>query len=174
MIETPPVPQPPKKRTWLIVLLAVIGGMCIVLPFFAAIAIYGVRKYLVEAKQSEAKNGLDVFARGIAKCAMESKSEGPAGLPPTSRPVPRDMESIRGAKYMSAPSDWQDEAYKCARFSFSTPQLAQYQWVRTSATRGVVRAIGDLDGDSSPDFSFEQEVSCEPPAPCAVRPLKQK
>jgi hypothetical protein len=74
-------------------------------------------------------------------------------------------------KYQSAPDDWDDAAYTCGHFRLADPQYFQYQWVRTSATRGFVRAAADLNGDATPDFTFEQEVTCAETGSCTVGPF---
>jgi hypothetical protein len=174
MVQPSAAEAPPKKSNLFIILLVALAGICVVLPMIAALGIYGLRRYLIAAKQTEARQGLAALARGVVSCAAAPRSGVPAGLPPTARPVPQGMESIRGMKYMSAPSDWEDEAYKCAGFALGTPQYAQYQWIRLSATRGVARAIGDLNGDSVPDFTFEQEVDCASGTTCTLGAVKEE
>ena len=75
---------------------------------------------------------------------------------------------MSGRRYQSASSDWQDEAYRCARFTLGSPQSAQLQWLRTSDTEGYVRATVDVDGDMTPDWILEQAVQCGADGRCTV------
>jgi hypothetical protein len=162
----------PKRGSWWIWLLVALGGLVFLVPMFAALAIYGVRKYLIQAKQAEARMASATLAAAISKCP--SRTPGRSVLPPTSRAVPPSLASVSGMKYQSATADWQDEAYVCANFRISDPQYFQYQWLRTSPTRGVVRSVCDLNGDGEPDFTFEQEVTCTETGMCTVGPLVER
>ena len=133
----------------LMIVVAIVGVL-------AALAIYGVRKYIVNAKRSEAQTVAAELARGIARCATQR-----GRLPPTSAPVPADLAYIKGMKYQSATRDWAEEAFVCAGFSLTDPQYYQYQWVKQSDSGGVVQAIADLDGDGQPDQEHRVEVVCE-------------
>jgi type IV pilus assembly protein PilA len=134
----PPGYPPPKKGggPW-----AVIGVLAIVaipvLGVVSALAIYGVRRYLVSAKNVEAKNTVGAIARGAA-AAFERDGK----LCESAGPVPAKVPS--GAKYQSSPSDW--TAFSCLRFSMTMPQYYQYSYTPTS-NGFVVTARGDLDGD---------------------------
>jgi hypothetical protein len=153
-------------------MLAALGGLVILFPVATALAIYGLRKYLLSAKQAEARHASAQLASSISQCA--SRAPGRRVLPPTARAVPASLERVRGMKYQSAPGEWNDEAYTCGHFSLSDPQYFQYQWVRTSPTLGVVRAMADLDGDGQPEFRLEQEVICVENGSCTVGPLVER
>src|SRR6185295_19068671 len=157
----------PRKPSGWIVGFAAIGFLAVCFFVALPVGIYGLRKYLIEAKEAEAEAALAAFASGLIRCGSAARPGG-ASLPPTARPVPADLSSISGMKYQSDPADWQDEAYVCAGFAPSAPQYVQFQWVRESSSAGLVRAVADLDGDATPDFTFEQEVSCPAPAQCAL------
>ncbi len=131
------------------ILFAVVGVVSV-------IAMYGVRKYIVNAKRAEAQTIAAELARGIARCANQR-----GHLPPTSGPVPADLAGVRGMKYQSAARDWMDEAFACAGFSLTHPQYFQYQWVKQGDHGGVVQAIADLDGDGQPDQEHRIVVVCE-------------
>src|SRR6185436_2037460 len=134
-----------KKGHWWVWLLAALGGLVILFPVATALAIYGVRKYLIQAKQAEARAAFAQLATSISRCA--SQTPGRRDLPPTAHAIPPSLESVRGMKYQSAPAEWEEEAYACGHFVLVEPQYFQYQWVRTTATRGLVRSMADLDGD---------------------------
>lgn len=152
----PPARAPAGKKslsTLLIVLLvvAVVGVM--LLGVLSALAIYGVRKYVVNAKEAEGRAGVGALAKGVAACSAGS-------LPPSTPPVPATLGSIRGSKYQSAPAEWTAEAFRCAGFALGTPQYFQYQWRRDTKSSGTARALADLDGDGSAEISLEVPVLC--------------
>ena len=146
------------NRGLIIALIALIAVPIVVamVGVMTALAIYGARKYIVNAKRAEAQAVTAELARGIARCATQRGQ-----LPPTSAPVPADLAHIRGMKYQSAARDWADEPFVCAGFSLTDPQYFQYQWVKQSDQSGVVQAIADLDGDGQPDGEHRVEVVCE-------------
>ncbi len=148
------------RRTPIIVVLLVlvIGIPMLVgaVGVMTALGIYGMRKYIVNAKQAEARSVAQELAGRIAQCA-----NGRGGLPPSSRPVPASLASVRGMKYQSARSDWEDEAFVCAGFARTVPQYFQYQWVRKDERSGFVTAVGDLDGDGEPEQRLSVEVECD-------------
>jgi hypothetical protein len=151
----------------IIVAVVVVGGL-LVAAVLGVFAYRGMQTYLSESKSVEGKVGVGSLARGVVVCAEEASlgtGNEPAlaakGLPPTSAKVPASLSSIKGAAYMSAPSDWSDPAFQCARFQMTSPQRFQYQWVLTHPGRkGTARAEGDLDGDGAVDVVFEQDVEC--------------
>jgi hypothetical protein len=154
-----PEQAPPRDSSrWPIWLLLVIicGGAVPVLGIMASLAIYGVRKYLVQAKTAEGRVMVEELARDMAECARSSGS-----LPASSRPVPASFASVQGMKYLSAPAEWSgDPAFACAHFSISTPQYFQYQWQLETSSSGVAVALADLDGDGAADVSLRVPVSC--------------
>jgi len=118
------------------VFVALIGVM-------AALAIYGLRRYVSTAKTAEAKTGIGTLAKGIAKCYETTGS-----LPPSTNPVPADLATIRGQKYQSDPTEWHQPAFDCAGFRMEDPQYFQYSWeLEAGGKSGAAVARGDLDGD---------------------------
>jgi type IV pilus assembly protein PilA len=146
--------------TWAIVLLSVgIGGVFVV-GIMAVLAIYGVRKYLANAKQAEARNSLGQIAKDAATAfERDSRSSGtPDGLcASASRSVPASASMISGKKYQSAPGDWEVDASKpragfaCLEFSLDMPQYYMYSYrARGAKAPGddfTATANGDLNGD---------------------------
>ena len=137
---------------WFLALLPVAFAM---LGLLSALAIYGVRKYIVNAKEAEAQAALIAWGDGLAKCG-----EKDGRLPQSALPVPGSPLLVMGKKYQSAPSDWSEPAHTCARFSLSAPQYFQYGWEQRSDSRGVARATADLSGDGATDLELELEVTC--------------
>jgi type IV pilus assembly protein PilA len=159
MQAAPPPPLQPRKSgfpTWAIVLIGVIGALFIVLPIMAVLGIYGVRKYLANAKQAEAMNALGQIAKDAA-AAYEADHPGPGGpishrlCPSASRSVPGSLSMVSGMKYQSSTADWKadcgsDRGFCCLKFSMEVPQYYMYSYGAT-ATEFTGRANGDLNGD---------------------------
>jgi len=144
------------KKTLLIVLFMIPAFF---LPVFTAMGIYGVRKYIANAKEAEARMAVLQIARGVVGSIQAAGNS--AELPESAPAVPSSLSNVSGKKYMSAPSDWSG-TWQQIRFSMSTPQYFQYQWERTSPTTGVVRALGDLDGNGDVDVRIEVPIQCGP------------
>lgn len=141
--------------TWVIVLIVVAVAGPFIIGILAALAIYGVRKYVAEAKRQEAVQMLTTWSQGMVGCGEKEGS-----LPPSSAPVPATLDRVSGRKYQSGTNEWTDAAYTCAGFNLRDPQYFQYQWERTSDAEGVMRAVADLDADGQPDQAFEARVTC--------------
>lgn len=145
----------------LMIVVAIVGVL-------AALAIYGVRKYLLNSKTAEVRNAVGQMAKD-AKAAYERESMAAAILPAgssatvsnnlclsASKTVPAAATSIAGKKYQSASSDWTvDEAtpgkgFNCLHFSISDPQYYMYDYQGTSGAAGTFTAAGygDLNGDT--------------------------
>src|ERR1700691_6187677 len=113
-----PAPSPKRFPTWLIVVLAVLGMCGLVVPILAVLAVYGVRKYIANAKTAEARNALGEIARDAATAYERDH----ALCASASSPVPSSVSMVRGVKYQSAPGEWQvdrarNAGFACLRFS---------------------------------------------------------
>ena len=149
--------EPTKKKglpTWVIVLIVVVVAGPIVLGIFSALAIYGVRKYMMNAKRAEATAVLTSWSKGMVACGEK------AGLPPSSPQVPASLEAVSGKKYMSAPSDWADAAFVCGGLSMTQPQYFTYQWLQASPSEGSLLAQADFNGDGIAEERAEVRISC--------------
>lgn len=137
------------------IVVAIIGVL-------AAIATYGVRKYLQAAKTSEAKQAVGSIARGasVAYNSLEALCANAKAVPAT---VPK------GTKYEPNNKEGSDfetgttsEGWKCLKFSINDPVYYRYSYVKGSA--GIVgtqnpakpsvngfeaAAQGDLDADGT-------------------------
>jgi type IV pilus assembly protein PilA len=145
----------------LMIVVAIIGVL-------AALAIYGVRKYLANAKTAEARMSIGRIAKdAVVAYEKESVTNGiiPLGsvaeiahsLCPSSSAVPGTLAEVGNRKYQSTPPDWNDAGWACLKFTMNDPQYFQYQYTRSQAgaTAAVndsftVTAQGDLDGDTIP------------------------
>lgn len=145
------------QRTWVVVWACVVGPMAVMgMVLVPPLAIYGVRKYVANAKRDEAREALRAMARGMITCGEREKT-----LPDSSNWIPADLQSISGVKYESKPADWHSEpAFECAGVSISTPQYFQYRWVRIDAHSGHFEAQADFDGNRLADNPMQIEVRC--------------
>ncbi|HEY6728230.1 MAG TPA: hypothetical protein VI197_29675 [Polyangiaceae bacterium] len=153
------VPPPPSRKTglpWWGILLIVVAILVPACGVLSALGIYGVRKYMLRAKQQEAQQALPVFAEAVIQCA-----DSHAGLPRTSTPVPASLADVSGRQYRSTPSEWtSDPTLACSGFSMSGAQYFQYQWVLHTPSSGTVQASADLDGDGAIESHFRLRVDC--------------
>lgn len=146
----------------LMIVVAIVGVL-------AALAIYGVRKYLLNAKTAEVRNAVGQMAKD-AKAAYERESMVAAILPAGSAAgvsnnlcvdatasVPASKASVAGQKYQSNPAEWTvdfttpGKGFSCLRFAVNDPQYYMYDYKGTSGASGVFNAsgMGDLNGDGT-------------------------
>jgi len=116
----------------------------------AALAIAGVRKYLLRSKEAEALNTVPAIARSIAASwereTLSSNLKAPIvkkklqSFPPIPPIVPR------GTKYQSSEKEW--ATWSTIKFEIDQPQYYQYE-VRAAkdGESAEVIARGDLNGD---------------------------
>lgn len=162
----------------LMIVVAIIGVL-------AALAIYGVKKYLSSAKTAEARGAVGRIAKDAANAFNGERLQGTtltlgntaapsSELCPTAAPLPSvaNVAFIAGRKWQSAPSDWQDGAgWSCLHFTMDQPQYFQYSYtpsVNTQAGRRTVgttfsaNAGGDLDADGTlSSFSMQGEIKSD-------------
>jgi hypothetical protein len=174
MIQPLSAPQsiPVKKGipTWLLVLLIVLG-ICVVFGgVLATLGIYGMRKYIAQAKQAEGRSAVGDMVKGVVTCKAQT-----GHLPRTSQPIPSDLTSVSGRKYQSTPTEWtSDAAFACAGFAMTTPQYFQYQWVLEDPENGYAQATADLDGDGSAETKLRLHVRCTEGSACVINPAIQE
>lgn len=144
----------------LMIVVAIVG-------ILAVLAIYGVRKYLANAKTAEATNSLGQLGKNQA-AEYEKESMSGAVLAPGSTAglsrnlcatatatVPSSSTSIQGQKYQSAVSEWNKDCgtnggFCCLKFTMDQPQYYMYSWgITTGGIGGAFTAManGDLNGD---------------------------
>ena len=151
----------------LMIVVAIIGVL-------AALAIYGVRKYIANAKTAEARMAVGRIAKD-ASSAYNKENMGSAVLTLTSaaglsnalcltgtNSVPSASGSIKGQKYQSSPAEWggsQTTGWACLHFSMQDPQYFMYSYIGTTAVFTAV-ANGDLNGDGTlSTFSLAGQVT---------------
>ncbi|MBI3201541.1 MAG: type II secretion system protein [Myxococcales bacterium] len=150
----------------LMIVVAIVGVL-------AALAIYGVRKYIANAKTAEARNSLGQIAKDAAGAyAREGMSGTILSLGGTAdinnrlcasatKAVPTATAKIQGKKYQSDPAEWAVDGktvhtgFACLKFQMTDPQYYQYNYVQAGGTNGggkdaafTATASGDLNGDT--------------------------
>jgi type IV pilus assembly protein PilA len=140
----------------LMIVVAIIGVL-------AALAIYGVRKYIANAKTAEARMAVGRIAKdasaaynkenmGVSVLALGSvTSLSNALCGSASHTVPSGPGSIAGKKYQSSPAEWdgdQSNGWACLHFSMQDPQYFMYNYTAGSSSFLAI-ANGNLNGDNS-------------------------
>lgn len=139
----------------LMIVVAIIGVL-------AALSIYGVSKYLANAKSAEARNGVGAIAKGAVSgweagqmvgtiVAAGAVRAGAREFCAAAAAVPAATPS--GEKYQSQSSDWAAGGWPCLRYTMTGPQYYSYSYAPTgtgaSGDTFAISALGDLDGDST-------------------------
>jgi type IV pilus assembly protein PilA len=164
----------------LMIVVAIIG-------ILAVLAIYGVRKYIANAKTAEARNSLGQMGKDEST-AFEKESMGGAVLAAganaavsrslctnPSTPVPATIAKVKGMKYQAdatSGKDWNADngtpgkGFACLKFSMDAPQYYMYTFttVNGSAAAGTWAgtAAGDLNGDGvSSLFTLNGAISTQ-------------
>jgi type IV pilus assembly protein PilA len=150
----------------LMIVVAIVG-------ILSVLAIYGVRKYIANAKTAEARNTLGQIAKDAAAAVEREKGttallgQGSSStlsraFCDTSASVPAAMTSVQANKYQSQPSDWDTggptKGWQCLKFSMEEPQYYEYTYSATGTDSNsggfIAYANGDLNGDGSKFSTF--------------------
>lgn len=148
----------------LMIVVAIVGVL-------AALAIYGVRKYIANAKTAEARNSLGQISKDAASAYAR---EGMAGAVLTlgsvanisnklcakaGATIPAAAASIKGQKYQSSPAEWAADSailhtgFACLKFTMTDPQYYMYTYDSDgNGNNGAwfnAIANGDLNGDGT-------------------------
>jgi type IV pilus assembly protein PilA len=149
----------------LMIVVAIIGVL-------AALAIYGVRKYIANAKTAEARTALGRIAKDASSAYNRENMAGSvlelgstAGLSNrlcelSTNTVPAAIAAVQGQKYQSSPDDWktgtQGGGWSCLHFSMQDPQYYMYGYAcdtcgASTADGSAFTAIanGDLNADGT-------------------------
>ena len=142
----------------LMIVVAIIG-------ILAALAIYGVKKYLTNAKTGEAKNNIGrmgkdavgAFQREIMDAtllAADGKTNAVHRLCVDATAVNPPTQPT-AQKRQPNPALWKsDPGWRCLRFSLNDPVYYQYDYDASNVTdlatgTFTAKATGDLDGDGT-------------------------
>ena len=164
----------------LMIVVAIVGVL-------AVLAIYGVRKYIANAKTAEAKNSLGQIGKDAVTAfegeRMKSDILAPGGAavvtrkicPNASTPVPATIAGVKGGKYQSKNAEWSPladvknyDGFPCLKFEMTAPQYYMYDYQSDSKTGDptdqgktfTATAQGDLNGDGNPStFTTKGAVS---------------
>ena len=155
----------------LMIVVAIIGVL-------AALAIYGVRRYLASAKTSEAKNTIGGISKGAhasferesadSEALAEGKSSTQATHSLCGSAVKVPSTVPKGKKYQPQTADNKDfeggdnvNGWKCLKFGMTQPHYYQYHYYNGSSKAAPnnkakctkdcyeAAAVGDLDGDTT-------------------------
>jgi hypothetical protein len=120
----------------------------------AALAVSGVRRYIVRTKQAEARNVVGQLAKSVAMWweredvdakgkLISFKTKKLFSIPATPREIPK------GTKYQSSPDDW--KPWQQLHFEMAMPQYYQYEIKAAKDGESAdIIARGDLNGDGKP------------------------
>ena len=155
----------------LMIVVAIVGVL-------AALAIYGVRRYILNAKTAEARNSIGQMSKdattaynreGMAAAVLTiGASTGISNrlCNDASNTVPSSIASVKGQKYQSSPTEWQtgdkDNGWTCLKFSMQDPQFYMYGYTGGGSDTGgfSASASGDLDADGNPStFSIAGTIA---------------
>jgi len=152
----------------LMIVVAIIGVL-------AAMAIYGVRRYLLNAKTAEAKSAVGRIAKDAVSAYERGSTDstliaaGSTGgssahafcASASDNSVPAAVTTVKGKKYQSAAADWNKGPWPCLKFSINEPQYYMYTYTSTDTSAGFTAvANGDLDGnDVTSEFKLQGAVT---------------
>ncbi|MBX3181422.1 MAG: type II secretion system protein [Polyangiaceae bacterium] len=141
----------------------------VIIGILAALAIYGVTRYMRNSKTAEARNSLGQLGKDAAAAynregmaATVLALGGATGVvnrlcETATATVPASAADIKGQKYQSSPAEWtagsRTVGWQCVRFSMESPQYYMYGYSATDVenTGGTFTgtAQGDLNGDDT-------------------------
>jgi type IV pilus assembly protein PilA len=146
----------------LMIVVAIVG-------ILSVLAIYGVRKYVANAKTAEARNSLGQIAKDAATAVEREKGTNSlvnwgstsalmrAFCSSATNTVPAAVTSVKGQKYQSQAADWTSgtptAGWQCLKFVMDEPQYFMYKYAAASTdpvSGGfTATANGDLNGDGN-------------------------
>jgi type IV pilus assembly protein PilA len=146
----------------LMIVVAIVG-------ILSVLAIYGVRKYIANAKTAEARNSLGQIAKDAATAVEREKGNTAIVLAgqqsalmrsfcaTSTNNVPSAVTQVKGQKYQSQASEWTQggstAGWMCLKFVMDEPQYFMYKYTAASTdpySGGfTATANGDLNGDGN-------------------------
>jgi type IV pilus assembly protein PilA len=142
----------------LMIVVAIVG-------ILAVLAIYGVRKYIANAKTAEARNSLGQMGKDMSAAyeresmagtvlalgAAATLSRGICATPANTVPNGTIAATVAGKKFQAAPIDWAPVAdatatplrgFPCLKFTINDPQYYQYMFTSTGAGVDGLGGVG--------------------------------
>ena len=145
----------------LMIVVAIIG-------ILAALGIYGVKKYLTNAKTGEAKNNLgrlgkdavSAYERETMDATLAAPGQGSDAVHQLCTTATASVPATEpaGKKIQPNPTDWNAgltsvDGWRCLKFSVNEPLYYQYNYDATAPATATgtftASAVGDLNGDGS-------------------------
>lgn len=125
------------------------------------LAVYGVRRYVQDAKVAEARSTIANIARAYAATLQESPVAGKRRAAKKLVSLPKVPASVpRGAKYQTSADEW--KAWSAIHFALTDPQYFQYEVVAAKDGRTAeILARGDLNGDGKTSL-FRVKIELDP------------
>jgi type IV pilus assembly protein PilA len=145
----------------LMIVVAIVG-------ILAVLAIYGVRKYIANAKTAEARNSLGQMAKDSASAVEREKGTqailGPGATSALMRAFCDDSTAVpssntvpQAQKYQSQVGEWNTgsatQGWQCLKFSLEEPQYYLYQYL-SSGTLTQAQFTGTPSGTSAATGGF--------------------
>jgi type IV pilus assembly protein PilA len=136
----------------LMIVVAIIGVL-------AALAIYGVSRYLKHSKTAEATRNLGSMETGAKNSFQQESDTSGTGVGPfvhrfcisATAAVPAAVP--QASKALAAAGAWNDPAWQCLKFSINEPQFYSYNYSANTSTATAAAytatAMGDLDGNGT-------------------------
>lgn len=153
----------------LMIVVAIIG-------ILAVLAIYGVTKYITNAKTSEARNSLGQIAKAAVAAYEEERSDATYVAPgnvtagnqhqvctDATQTVPDAISKVSNKKYQSSQQTGQDwvignknAGWPCLKFALTEPQYFMYTYKGDPAANNtwVGKAESDLKGSGAATLGF--------------------
>jgi hypothetical protein len=122
----------------------------------SAIAIYGVQRYIANAKVAEARGNVATIAARLSKYVADQRVKRfPKSAPRTPKDVPA------GTKFKPDAQTWSHASWKAIDFRLEAPHYYAYELESArDGKRATVRAHGDLDGDGvTSRFELSLEIT---------------
>jgi type IV pilus assembly protein PilA len=146
----------------LMIVVAIVG-------ILAVLAIYGVRKYIANAKTAEARNSLGQIGKDMSAAYEREGMAGTAlalgaaaavsrqlcASPSLAVPPAISATTTLGRKWQSAPGDWAPTAdlasaaataagFPCLKFAMNDPQYYQYTFVTAARLSTILTNVGTV------------------------------
>jgi prepilin-type N-terminal cleavage/methylation domain-containing protein len=183
ILRGPEPVHPAPRRVRGFTLLELVNALSLA-AVLAALAMYGLGRYVRHGKTLEAIGSVHAIAQAAVTYYDESDATQPAGgaqaavhamrhFPASSRgSVPQDPEDVRGKRYQSTRADWSPSPWRELNFSIPQPQYYRYSFEssgtgRASAASAV--AEGDLDGAGT-SSTFRQRITINDKLEAEVAP----